>query len=81
MDAGFELFHIFYAKKRFFFDFWTPLIFGPQARFFFGDFTKIFADFFFNRFGPPPPPDPNLLISPNLKCDCSLTATVSVDQR
>ena len=72
MDAGFEIFHIFYAKKRPFFPILDPpLIFGPKARIiFFGDFTKIFVEKKNNRFGPPP--DPNLLISPNLKCDCSL---------
>ena len=54
MDFGFEIFHIFYAKKRpFFFDFWTPLIFGPEARFF-RHFTNFFAPEKIFRFGPPP---------------------------
>ena len=74
MDFRFEIFHIFYAKNRPFFS-----IFAPPPYFWaeglFGDFTKYFADFF-NRFAPPP--DPNLLNSPNLKCDSSLRGVVRV---
>ena len=33
-DAGLVIFDIFYAKKRLFSNFWTPLIFGPKAQFF-----------------------------------------------
>ena len=51
MDAGFENLHIFYAKRRFFFDFWTPLVFGPEARiFFFGISLKFFSE---GPLGPP----------------------------
>ena len=41
LDAGFEIFHIFYAKKRPFFDFWTPLFLGrtPEKKW---HFTKNF---------------------------------------
>ena len=54
------------------FDFWTPLIFGPKAR---KKNLAISLKFLPKKkiTGLVPPPDPNLLISPNLKCDCSLS--------
>ena len=43
MDAGFKVFHIFYAKKRPFFRFLDPPYFRAGGLFFFQHFTKIFA--------------------------------------
>ena len=59
----------------FFFFFLDPPYFwaeGPKKKF--DDFTKIFAKK--KLTGLVPPPDPNLLIYPNLKCDCSLMGTL-----
>ena len=67
MDAVFEIFHIFYAKKRPIFG--PPLFLGRRPDFY-GDFTKFLPIFLTGLV--PPPRDPNLLISPNLKCDSSL---------
>ena len=54
----------------FFFRFLDPPYFWAEGLNFFGDFTKFFAEK--KLTGLVPPRDPNLLISPNLKCDCSL---------
>ena len=71
LDAGFEHFHIFYAKKRPLFSIFGPPYFWAEDTIFFGDLT-IFFSLGKKITGLVPPPDPSLLISPNLKRDSSL---------
>ena len=74
LDFGFEIFHIFYAKKWPFFRFLDPPYFWAEGPIF---FLAILLKFLpkTKLTGLVSPPDPNLLISPNLKCDCSLRVT------
>jgi len=63
------LVHSFYAKKNLF-RFLDPHYFWAEAPIFFLAISlKFLLKKIINRFGPPP--EPNLLNSPNLKCDCS----------
>ena len=71
MDAGFEKFHIFYAKKRpFFFDFWIFLMFGLEARKKIGISISIFAPEKVS--GRVPPKTVHLKIPSFLKSDATL---------
>ena len=75
MDAGFEIFHIFYAKKRLFF--WTPLIFGLEARKKIGISLK-FLHQKNVQVAPPPPISVHLKIPSFLKSDATLTTLTNV---
>ena len=70
---GSNFFTFFMPKNDLFFDFWTPLIFGPEARFFFGISLKFLHQFFFQVGSPQ---TVHLKIPSFLKSDATLGGTV-----
>ena len=70
LDAGFEIFHIFYAKKRPFFSIFGPPCFRP------GGFFGITLNYLHRKIfsGLPPPISTHLKIPSLLKSDATFTA-------